>query len=278
MSASLFDPPGPVQRRRAIIWNAISIAVIVGIATVAIRNIGQGGGLAGQYWRELYNSSVIRLVWKGMVASAKVAVLGIALSLVWGVALACGKLSSHRWIRWPARAAVEVLRGLPILILIFLLYLGLPSMGIVIPALAALVGGIAVYNGALIGEIIRGGVVALPAGQREAAYSLGMSRFQTMSLILLPQAIRAVLPAIVSQMVVVVKESSLGFVVGYIELLQSVRTAHEILGPGYGLPLFLLTAVIYVTVNSILGVASRRLSARGGGRRRAARPDSAFTE
>ena len=124
---------------------------------------------------------------------------------------AAGRLSDHRWVSGPATAVVEFFRAVPLLILIFILYFGVSrGLGVNISAFTALVLGLTLYNGSVLAEIFRAGVASLPRGQSEAAYALGMRKTQVMTNVLLPQALRAMLPTIVSQLVVVLKDTRAG--------------------------------------------------------------------
>ena len=150
--------------------------------------------------------------------------LAAVLSLLFGAVFAAGRLSDHRWVSGPATAVVEFFRAVPLLILIFILYFGVSrGLGVNISAFTALVLGLMLYNGSVLAEMFRAGVVSLPRGQSEAAYALGMRKTQVMTNVLLPQALRAMLPTIVSQLVVVLKDTALGFLILYPELLYQAR-------------------------------------------------------
>ncbi|MCA1656033.1 MAG: amino acid ABC transporter permease, partial [Pseudonocardiaceae bacterium] len=138
-------------------------------------------------------------------------------------------------------------RAVPLLILIFLFYYGLPTVGVKMSPYAAVVLGLMLYNGSVLAEVFRAGILALPRGQAEAAYALGMRKTQVMVLILLPQALRAMMPTIISQLVVLLKDTALGFLITYEELL---RFAQRIGGDGqFGrpfVPTALVVAAIYI--------------------------------
>jgi glutamate transport system permease protein len=162
----------------------------------------------------------------------------------------------------PAVAWVELFRGLPLLLVILFLFLGLPQVGVTISTFWALVGGLTLYNSAVIAEIFRAGILSLPKGQTEAAYSIGLRRGQTLQLILLPQAVRLMLPALISQLVTLLKDTSLGFVIAYAELLRTGRNAVEFLGGRYSIPVYTAIAVIYIAVNASLSFLARWLDRR----------------
>src|SRR5918996_4908451 len=170
----------------------------------------------------------------------------MVLAMAVGAVLAVGRLSRRRWLAVAAGAWVELFRGLPLLLLILFLFLGLPAAGVTISTFWALVGGLTLYNSAVLGEIFRAGILSLPRGQTEAAYAVGLRRGQTLRMILLPQAVRLMLPALVSQLVTLLKDTSLGFVIGYAELLRSGRTAVEFLGGRYSIPIYTAMAVLFI--------------------------------
>jgi glutamate transport system permease protein len=126
-------------------------------------------------------------------------------------------------VRWPFTAIVEVFRAVPVLVLMFLLYYGLPAAGVKMEPYWAVVIALIVYNGSVLAEVIRAGVESLPRGQHEAGYALGLRKSGVMRLILLPQAIRAMLPVIIAQLVVTLKDTALGFIITYEELLFYAR-------------------------------------------------------
>jgi len=169
-------------------------------------------------------------------------------------------MSNHAWIRLPLRAWIEVFRSVPLLLLIFFIYLGAPAMGINVPTFWSLVIGLALYNSAVVADIIRAGVLSLPKGQREAGYAVGLSHIQTLVVILIPQAVRQMLPALISQMVTVLKETALGFIIGYTELLRNGRIAVEYLGGDYAIPVYTGVAVIYVSICLLLSLLATQVS------------------
>jgi glutamate transport system permease protein len=269
MSTSvLFDAPGPRAKRRVLIGSAVAaIAAIGAIVLVGVR-LNEQGQFEADKWDPLVNPADDRfdLVWKligeALVATLTAAGYAIAFSLVIGTLLAVTRITAARWYRWAVVGLIELLRGLPVVIAIFFAARVLPEVGIDLSPLWFLVIGLTAYNSVIIAEIVRAGVNSLPSGQREAAESLGMSRWQVLSLILLPQAFRIMLPALISQLVVVLKDTSLGFIILYPEL---VRTG-QILIQNLRNPIqtYLVIAIIFIVVNYALSrlaiYVERRLS------------------
>ncbi len=177
-----------------------------------------------------------------------------------GFILAIGRMSDHRWVRLPVGWVVELLRAVPVLVFMLLLYYGLPVVGIKMSSYWAVVIALILYNGSVLSEVIRAGVEALPRGQSEAGYAVGLRKSGVMRLILLPQAIRAMLPVIIAQLVVTLKDTALGFIITYPELLYFAR----LLGSNgeYGSPLIpaaMIASVIYVAMCLALSYTAHRV-------------------
>ncbi len=252
MSSVLYDAVGPRGRRRIAVGSTIGLLLIALVLGVAVARLLAKGAFAADLWRVLGRVDVQQLLARGLVATLRAALVAMALSMLVGALLAVGRLSQRRWVSAPAGAWVELFRGLPLLLLILFVFLGLPSIGITVSTFWALVIGLTLYNGAVIGEIFRAGILSLPRGQAEAAYAIGLRRGQALRLVLMPQAVRRMLPALVSQLVTLLKDTSLGFVIGYTELLRNGRTVVEFLGGKYSIPVYTAIAVVYIAVNGSL--------------------------
>ncbi|MCS0502057.1 amino acid ABC transporter permease [Ancylobacter mangrovi] len=258
MSSVLYDVPGPKARRlsRRLTWLA-ALLVAVGLGWIAY-SLSQAGLLAPELWTALLNPNLVTLLAGGLLATIEVALLSMVLSLIFGALLAAGLLSGSNWLVGVLRGYVELFRGLPLLLLIFFIFLGGPAIGVDVPTFWSLVIGLVLYNTAVIAEIFRAGILSLPRGQIEAGLAIGLSEAEVFRIILLPQSIRRMLPALISQLVVVVKETSFGFIIGYTELLRDARTAVEFLGGSYSLPVYTLVAIIYIVINSLLSWVAER--------------------
>jgi glutamate transport system permease protein len=289
----LYDAPGPRTRRRTRIGSAVAaVALIVLAWWFVYRPLAAGGQFSMELWGPFLDPSdpSFELLWKrlitvGLVGTLKAAALAIVSSLVFGLALAVVRvelknLMRRRYASVPAglafalrlvirilngltRGCVEVLRGIPVIITIYFVARGLPKLGA--PAdltLWYLVIGLTLYNAIVIAEIVRSGMEGLPKGQAEAAGSLGLSSLQTTVLILLPQAVRIMMPAIISQLVVVVKDTSLGFIIGYLDLLHAAKLAVGVLKNP--LQMYVVVGLIFLIINYALSrladLAQRRLS------------------
>jgi glutamate transport system permease protein len=203
---------------------------------------------------------VLEFLWSGLVLTVKAAAAGMAGAVVLGTALALLRLSRTAVVRWLATAWVEFFRGVPLLLLIFFTFFGLRQRGVDISAFRALVTALALYNGAVLCEIFRAGILSLDRGQTEAAYSVGLGYWAAMRLVVLPQAVRRMVPAIVSQLVTLLKDTSLGYVITYEELLRRSRSTGEFFRNP--LQATALVAVVYIAVNLTLSRVARRLELR----------------
>lgn len=260
--AVLYDAAGPRGRRRILLGSVAGVLLVVAVLGAAVARLAAKGSLDPELWRVLTDGAVQRLIGRGLVATLRAAVVAMALSIAVGAMLAVGRLSRRSWVAGLAGVWVELFRGLPLLLLILFLFLGLPAVGVTISVFWALVAGLTLYNSAVLGEIFRAGILSLPKGQTEAAYAIGLRRGQTLRLILVPQAVRRMLPALISQLVTLLKDTSLGFVIGYAELLRNGRTAVEFLGGRYSIPIYTAIAVVYIAVNASLSFLARWLDRR----------------
>ncbi|WP_069817561.1 amino acid ABC transporter permease [Streptomyces sp. TP-A0874] len=277
MSASvLYDAPGPKARRRNRLYTvACSLLVVGALAAIVVRLIAKGE-VAPAMW-DIFNYSGIRQnILDGLVATLKVFALAAVLSLVLAVVLAVGRLSDHRPVRWLATGFVELFRSIPLLITIFALWVGLVDTlwsdvlhlpgNVEMTPMWALILGLAIYNGCVQAEVLRAGVGAVPPGQGEAAYALGMRKSQVMVTVLLPQAVRSMLPTIISQLVVTLKDTSLGFIILYPELLQTARliAGNTLVDGNYPyVPVIIVIGAIYIALCLALSALATWIEKRG---------------
>lgn len=272
MAASiLFDEPGPRTRARYRIYNVVFVVLTAAVLAFIVYKFNEAGQFESRIYERLYESGVITEIQRGLLATLKAAGIAIVVSLVLGLLLAVARLSERAWIRVPATAFVEFFRAVPLVLLIIFLFgviqVQFPRWELETKGLVALVAGLMLYNGSVLCEVFRAGVNAVPQGQGEAAYALGMRKHQVMNIVLIPQAVKFMLPAIISQCVVVLKDTSLGYIVTYTELLRGARTIADYVGSF--LITYLLIALIYIAMNSALSLLAtwleRRVSSRGRG-------------
>lgn len=272
MSASgapvLFDAPGPRARRRSRIASVVVSLVVLGGLGLVVYILGQpretSGGvtLTGLWhpsrWDVVTNPDLWELIGQGVLNTLKAAAAAAVLALILGVVFALLRSARTPWVRIPSMVVLEFLRGMPVLLMMLFILLAFSS-----GAYLAVVLGLGLYNGAIIGEALRAGISSLPKGQREAGLSIGLTPFVTRMVIEFPQAFKQMLPIIVAQLVVLLKDTSLGFIVGYPELIRTtMNNLGNALGNKYLFTLFVITLVIYVVMNLILSAFARWLAKR----------------
>ena len=233
---------------------------LLGLVAIAVNRLDDNGQLAEEKWRPFTQWAVWRFLLGGLVNTVKAAMTAMVIAVVAGGLLALARLALHRPQRWAAGLFVEFFRGLPLYVLILFSWLGLPELGIRLETFWYLVIGLSVYNSAVLAEIFRAGILSLDRGQSEAAYAIGLGYWPTMGSVVLPQAIRRMVPAIVSQLVTLLKDTSLGVLIGFEELLRRARLNAEFFQNN--IQSLVLAALIYIAVNSTLSQVATRLEAR----------------
>ncbi|MGY1834545.1 amino acid ABC transporter permease [Blastococcus sp. SYSU DS0510] len=274
----LFDIPGPKARARIRIGTGVGILLILGILALVLIRLAGNGQLESQRWAVLFDArtGVPQTLGRALVNTLQVAAVGMVVATVLGLLLAVGRLSDHRAVRWLVGTYIEFFRAIPLLVVIFALYFVLPKYDVELSAFQALAGGLILYNSAVLAEIFRAGILSIDKGQREAAFGIGMRKYQVMSLVLLPQATRRMLPVLIAQLVVLLKDSSLGFIIGYFELLRGARSLVEFFslsfGNQYTFQLYVAAGLIYIVINVLLSQLAkiverrtRRAATTGGG-------------
>ncbi len=278
-STLLYDAPGPRALVRNRVISAVTVLVIVAIMWFVVAKLQAKGQLTAEKWEPFTTADLWRTyIWPGVQGTLTAAALSIVLAAALGVVLGVGRMSTIAAVRWISGTAVEFFRAVPVLIMMIFAYF-LFAMYDVFPsrqlALAGVVTGLTLYNGAVIAEIVRAGVNALPRGQSEAASALGLRPNQTMRLILLPQAVTAMLPALISQIVVVLKDTAIGYQITFLEMVRQ----GTIVGAQYRnyVPALLVIAVLMIAMNVTLSWLAGRLEARLRRRSRSAAAAPAVT-
>jgi glutamate transport system permease protein len=270
----LFDAPGPRARARNRVVTAVTVVLALLVLWVIYSQLQTKGQLQAEKWQPFLTSNLwVNFILPGVQGTLTAAAISIVLAGVLGVLLGVGRLSHTVPIRWVCSVVVEFFRAVPVLVMMIFAYF-LYAAYDVFPskhlALAGVVTGLTLYNGAVIAEIVRAGVNALPRGQSEAAYAVGLTWGQTMRSILLPQAITSMLPVLISQLVVVLKDTAIGFIITFVEM---VRQGTQI-GATYGnyIPALMVIAVLMITVNFALSELAIWLEGRLRRSRRAPTP------
>lgn len=263
-STVLYDAPGPRAVARNWIISAVTVVALAAMLWLVVARLNAKDQLSAEKWQPFTTADLWETyILPGAQGTLTAAAISIVLAFGLGVILGVGRLSPSRAIRWASGTVVEFFRAVPVLIMmifayfLYALYDVFPSKQL---ALAGVVTGLTLYNGAVIAEIVRAGVNALPRGQSEAASALGLRPGQTMRLILLPQAITAMLPALISQLVVVLKDTAIGYQITFLEMVRQ----GTLIGAQYSnyVPALAVIAVLMIAVNVMLSWVAGRLEAR----------------
>jgi glutamate transport system permease protein len=259
MSSVLYDAPGPRARRRIMIASVVGVVVVALILGLAVKRLYDQDIFAAERWDIFSDPEVWEALGRGLFNTLRVAAIAAVLAVLLGAVLTALRLTPSRWLSVPARLFIELFRGLPVLLLMFIPIVLFTS----VTAYMGAIIGLTLYNGAIIAEILRSGVRALPSGQREAGLAVGLTPMAALRLVELPQAVRIMLPTLISQLVVLLKDSSLAYIISYPELLQEVRSLSNFYGNDYLFPLFFVGAGIYIAINMTFSQTASYLSRRG---------------
>ena len=275
MTSVLYDAPGPRAKRRNVLFTVVFLVALAALVWWVVLSLIDKNQLEWIKWKPFFTDS---RAWStyllpGLRNTLKAAALAMVIALPLGAFFGIARLSGHSWVRGAAGTVVEFFRAIPVLILMLFANAAYAQYTDISPdtrPLYAVVTGLVLYNASVLAEIVRAGILSLPTGQTDAAKAIGMRKGQMMRSVLLPQSITAMLPAIVSQMVVIVKDTALGgALLGFSELLASVRP----MSANYGantIASFTVVAVIFVLLNFALTTFAswleRRL--RRGGKKR----------
>jgi len=260
----LFDAPGPRARIRNRIITVVTALATLAVIWLVISALADKGQLTAAKWEPFLTANL----WKtyllpGIEGTLTAAAVSMVLALALGFVMGVGRMSAHRPIKWFCATFVEFFRAVPVLIMMifayffYALYDVFPSKHL---ALAGVITGLTLYNGAVIAEIVRAGVNALPRGQSEAAAALGMRWGQTMRAVLLPQAITSMLPVLISQLVVVLKDTAIGYQITFLEMVRQGTNV----GAAYSnyIPALIVVALLMIALNFTLSWVATVLEAR----------------
>jgi len=272
MSTSvLFDAPGPKARRRARILSIIGIVAIAALVAwiiftlasprITANGVEQPGVFDPSRWDIFTDLALWRGVGTAVINTLRMAGVAAAGAIVVGILFSFGRTANTAWVRVPVTVVLEFFRGMPVLLMMLFILLIFRTGSYWAGVLA-----LAIYNGAIIGEILRAGIASLPRGQRESGLAIGLSPVQTRMRIEFPQAFRQMLPIIIAQLVVLLKDTSLAYIISYPELLRLItNNLSNYYGNRYFFPLFFLCFVIYLALNLTLSFIARRVARRTAG-------------
>ncbi|MDQ3422700.1 MAG: amino acid ABC transporter permease [Actinomycetota bacterium] len=259
MSSVLFDVAGPRARARQRVGTVVGTVLVLGLLGWVLWILWQKEQITPDKWEAFTEPQILEGLAEGLLDTLKAAAVAIALAVAFGLVFASGRLSDHAVLRWPSVLVVEFFRAVPLLLLILFIFFGLGST---LGTFWSLVLGLTLYNGSVLAEIFRAGILSVPRGQSEAAYSVGMRKSQVMRMVLMPQAVRAMLPAIISQCVVALKDTALGFVIGAAGIVD--EAARIYISPLYRNPLAvgLVLSAVFIVINYALSRLAQYLESR----------------
>lgn len=269
----LFDTPGPRSRRITRVLNIIVALLIIGLLVWVYQALAAQGQMRPHLWWNAINANAwVNYLLPGVQFTLQAAAISVVTSIIFGLLFGFLRLAPIGIIRWISMVIVEFFRAVPVLVLMVFLHFFISQSlsGVIDPrnaAYYAVIVALTLYNGAVIAELVRSGVRSLPAGQREAALAVGMTTTGSLRTVEVPQALVAMLPSLVSQFVIILKDSALGYIIGFAELLRYSRH----LGAGYGniMQALVVAAIIFIIINFAMvwlaQLLSRRLSSRTSG-------------
>lgn len=254
----LFGAPSPQARKITQLVSLIAAAGLIALAAGVVWRFHSAGQLEARFWEFFAWPTTWAFLAKGLLGTLASSAMAAVIALSLGLVLLAGRLARPRIVRWPSIAVIEFLRGTPTLLLIYVCFLVLPAAGIKLGTYWMLTLPIGLSTAAVVAEVYRAGVLAVPRGQTDAARSLGLTEVQVFRFVVFPQALRYIVPALVAQLVIVVKDTTFGYIVTYGELMQNAK----VLIANYHalVPVYLVVAVLYCLVNYAISRASRRLS------------------
>lgn len=250
----LYETPGPKARKRIAIATAISLVMLAALLFAVVRQFYITGQLNSKYWGFFTKYSTWRFLGRGLAGTLKVALMAGLIAFISGLLLMLGRIRGSRIVRGISTVLIEFSRGVPTLLFIYFFFLIAPQFGLKLPAFWKIAIPVAISASGVVAEVLRSGVNAVPKGQTEAALSLGMSEGSAFFKIVFPQALRYVIPALISELVIVLKDTTFAYVVNYADLMQNARVLisnHDAL-----LSVYLIVAVIYIIINYILNKVS----------------------
>jgi glutamate transport system permease protein len=257
---ALYDAPGPKTRQRIVFATVISLAVIAVLVILIIRQFYISGQLQAKYWSFFFRATTWRFIGLGLLGTVKVALTAGVTAFCAGLVLMLGRICDSRIVRGISTALIEFSRGVPTLLFIYFFFLVAPQLGLRLPAFWKISLPVAISAAGVVAEVLRSGVNAVPRGQREAAMSLGMQRGSVFFKIIFPQALQFVIPAMIAELVIVLKDTTFAYIVNYADLMQNAK----VLISNYDalLSVYLIVAVIYILINASLNKLSAVIAQR----------------
>lgn len=254
----LYEPHGPKARRWIAVFTVISLAVIAALIAVVVRQFYVAGQLDVKYWSFFGKYTTWKFIGSGLAGTVKAALMAGVITFAAGMLLMLGRISKSKILRVISTVLIEFSRGVPTLLFIYFFFLIAPQFGMKLSAFFKIAVPVAISASGVVAEVLRSGVNAVPKGQSEAALSLGMSDDSAFFKIVFPQALRYVVPALISELVIVLKDTTFAYVVSYADMMQNAK----VLISNYNafLSVYLVVAVIYILINFLLNKVSVALA------------------
>ncbi len=258
----LYEEQGPRAKRITLIATALSALLVIALLVQIILRFYKTGQLDRQYWFFFARGTTWSFLARGILGTIESSVLSGVVAFALGFVFMLGRLSKSRIVRGISVSLIEFTRGVPTLLFIYFFFLGLPALGVKMSALLKIALPVALSASGVVAEVLRGGVNAVPNGQREAALSLGLSDWKTFVKIIFPQGFKYVIPALISEVVIVVKDTTFAYIVSFPDLMQNSK----VLISNYDamLSVYLLVAVIYILINYLLNKLSAFVAQNNG--------------
>ena len=258
----LYEPPGPAARRRIRVLTWLAFAAIAALIALIVRQFAVTGQLDARYWSFFARATTWRFLGQGLLTTLEAAVTGAGIAFALGFLLMRGKLRKNRPLRFISTALIEFTRGVPTLLFIYFFFLVVPQTGWKLSAFWKITLPCAISACGVVAEALRSGVNAVPRGQTEAALSLGLTETRLFYKVVFPQAIRFVIPSLIAELVIVLKDTTFAYIVTCADLMQNAK----VLISNYDamLSVYLVVAVLYILINYLLNKLSDRLAAGSG--------------
>ena len=257
---ALYEAPGPKTKKRIVIFTAVSLVALAALIFLIIRQFYITGQLNEKYWSLFTRFTTWKFLAEGLVGTLQVALVSSVVAFVIAFLLMVGRINRNKIVSWISTALIELSRGIPTLLFIYFFFLVAPQLGLKLPTFWKISLPVALSAAGVVAEVLRSGVNAVPKGQTEAAVALGMRSVTVFTKIVFPQAFRYVIPSLISELVIVLKDTTFAYVVSYADLMQNAR----VLISNYDalLSVYLVVALIYILINYLLNQASVAVAKR----------------
>lgn len=251
---SLYETPGKSARVKIRIVTVIALIAVIAFIFWILKLFAENGQFDDSYWFFFRRMSTWRFIGNGLLGTIEAALTAGVIALVIAFLMMAGRISRFRILNVICTVLIEFTRGVPTLLFIYFFLLVVPQLGIQLPSLFRIALPVAISASGVVAEVLRSGVNAVPKGQREAALSLGFSETKTFTKIVFPQAFRMIIPSLISELVIVVKDTTFSYVINFPDLMQNAR----VLISNYDalLSVYLVTAIIYILINYALNKIS----------------------